>query len=130
MTRQRRLLLEYFSGHTDESISANDIIEELAKDQISKSAVYRNLSDLESEGKIRRVTQNAGREVYYQYADDEHCKEHLHLSCKKCGKTFHLCSEIADELIDNVLSREGFAVDKSVTVLYGMCRNCREQDRI
>ena len=29
MTRQRRLLLEYFSGHTDESISANDIIEEL-----------------------------------------------------------------------------------------------------
>ena len=44
LTRQRKRLLEYLSEHTDEQISARQIAEDLEADQISISAVYRNIS--------------------------------------------------------------------------------------
>ncbi len=50
LTRQRKRLLEYLSEHTDEQMSARQIADALATDEISVSAVYRNLSALEEEG--------------------------------------------------------------------------------
>ena len=52
LTRQRKRLLEYLSAHTDEQISARQIAEDLAADQISISAVYRNISALEDKGSL------------------------------------------------------------------------------
>ena len=54
LTRQRKRLLKYLSEHTDEQISARQIAEDLAADQISISAVYRNISALEEEGLLKR----------------------------------------------------------------------------
>lgn len=124
MTKQRKLLIEYLSGHTDESISANQIASELS-DKISKSAVYRNLADMESEGNLRRVADNNSREVIYQYVDKEKCGECLHLSCKKCGKTYHMNMKAADSLVNNVSKNERFMIDKEKTVLYGVCKDCQ-----
>ena len=87
MTKQRKTLLSYLSGHADEKLSARQIEADLKQEGISISAVYRNLSELEKEGKVRRVNQSGSREVFYQYTDSAHCKECLHLSCEKCGKT-------------------------------------------
>lgn len=125
MTKQRKLLNEYLQGRTDESISANQIAEALS-DKISKSAVYRNLSDMEAEGKLRRVTSEGSREVIYQYVDEEKCHNCLHLSCKKCGKTYHMKHLAAESLIDNVEANEEFVIDKEKTVLYGICKDCRK----
>lgn len=52
--RQRKRLLEYLSEHTDEQMSARQIADALATDEISVSAVYRNLSALEEEGLLKR----------------------------------------------------------------------------
>ena len=93
MTKQRKALLRYLSQHADETLSAKQIEAALSGEGISISAVYRNLSELEREGKIRRVNQSGSREVFYQYTDGAHCRECLHLSCEKCGKTYHMkCS--------------------------------------
>ena len=54
LTRQRKRLLEYLSEHTDEQMSARQIADALAADEISVSAVYRNLSALEEEGLLKR----------------------------------------------------------------------------
>ena len=67
LTRQRKRLLEYLSEHTDEQISARQIAEDLAADQISISAVYRNISALEEEGLLKRSVREGTREVFYQY---------------------------------------------------------------
>lgn len=125
MTKQRKLLLVYLSQHTDESISAGQIAEALA-DTISKSAVYRNLSALEAEGKIRRVVGGSSREAVYQYSDEHRCEGCLHLSCKKCGKTVHMQKQIADELVSTVAKSDHFSIDKSETVIYGICAACQK----
>ena len=125
MTRQRRALLNYLRVHTDEQLSAQEIAEALAEEAVSLSAVYRNLAELESEGKLRRSGRGEGRELSYQYIDAEECRNCLHLSCRSCGRTFHMEADSARQLLEAVRRSEDFTVDLGETVLYGICGRCR-----
>ena len=127
MTKQRKALLNYLSMHADERLSAKQLEDALKSEGISISAVYRNLSELEREGKVRRVNNSGSREVFYQYTDGAHCKDCLHLSCEKCGKTYHMNSAVARTLIENLAQSDEFTIDKANTVLYGVCGDCREK---
>ena len=126
MTRQRKTLLGYLSRHPDEALSAQAIAAALELAGVSLSAVYRNLAELEAEGQIRRASREGSREVYYQYTGSEACKDSLHLKCKKCGRTFHMDANGAEQLLGVVEKAEGFAVDKGDTVLYGVCELCQD----
>ncbi len=125
-TRQRRLLTEYLSQHPDEKLSVKQIAAALAGEGISLSAVYRNLSALENSGMVKKCGIKGGREVFYQYMDIQQCREHLHLSCKKCGKIFHLNTKDSDAFVNVIAGSEGFVVDKVKTIIYGTCRECQE----
>ncbi len=126
MTRQRKILLDYLQKHADETFSANQIVEALADENISQSAVYRNLAAMEQEGKLKRSAKAGSQELYYRYADAEACRGHLHLSCVRCGKTVHMEQEEADQLADSLARTEGFALNRSDTVLYGLCSDCQK----
>ena len=125
-TKQRDALVNYLEQHMHEPLSAGEIAEALAAQDISRSAVYRNLSALEQEGKVRRSTRSGSREATYRFAASEACRACLHLSCTKCGRTFHMNSLSAEDLIRDVDLAEGFAVDRAETVLYGVCSACRK----
>ena len=125
-TRQRKRLLEYLSVHTDEQMTARQISDALAADNISISAVYRNLSDLESDGLLKRSVREGAREAFYQYIAAEECKNSLHLSCRVCGKSIHLGNAEAERLLDSTLNSTGFQIDKTETILYGVCADCRK----
>ena len=86
VTKQRRQLLDYLSRHTDEQMTARQIADALTQENISLSAVYRNLSDLEADGLLKRSVREGTRDVFYQYIAAEECKNSLHLSCRVCGK--------------------------------------------
>ena len=126
MTKPRKRLLTYLHSHADETLSAAQISADLP--EISVSAVYRNLSALEQEGAVRKLTKTGSREVFYQYMDAEACRAHLHLSCKKCGQTFHMGAEETEALVRSVAALDKFAVDRSETVLYGICEKCQEEN--
>lgn len=126
VTRQRRLLLSCLGQHPDELLSARQIAEALEGESVSLSAVYRNLADLEAEGRIRRVHRGSDREICFQYLDSGDCRNCLHLSCTRCGRTFHMDADGAEQLIHTVAERDGFALDKRETVLYGLCDGCQE----
>ena len=125
ITKQRKLLLSFLENHVDSQLSTSQIANELKDDSISVSSVYRNLSDLELEGKVRRYVKAGNREAYYQYMASDKCKGCLHLSCKVCGRTFHMGTEGADLLVNTIAQTEGFSLDMSDTVLYGVCSACR-----
>ena len=125
-TRQRKRLLEYLSAHTDEQMTVRQIADALAADSISTSAVYRNLSDLEADGLLKRSVREGTREVFYQYIAAEECKESLHLSCRMCGKSIHLGDKETERLLDSTLKSTGFQIDKTETILYGVCADCRK----
>ncbi|MDO4566965.1 MAG: transcriptional repressor [Oscillospiraceae bacterium] len=124
-TRQRKALLNFLSGHPDELFSARQIAEALENEGISLSAVYRNLSELEAEGKLRRSGRGGAREVFYQYTDAEGCRECLHLSCTKCGRTLHMDGETARRLTEQLALKDGFELDRGESVLYGLCARCK-----
>ncbi len=125
-TQQRKILLEYLGNHKDESVSALNVVEYLAQYGVSKSAVYRNLSDLEKDGKIRRTAKPGERTANYQYVACEQCKGKIHISCIKCGKTAHISGNMADMITEGVKSEDDFIIDKQETVLYGICKDCKE----
>ena len=126
-TRQRKVLLAYLSEHPDELLSARQIADALADKKISLSAVYRNLAQLETEEKVRRSSKSGTREAYYQYLDAEGCKGALHMSCVKCGRTFHMTSGNAALFAKHLAQSEQFTLDAADTVLYGTCADCREE---
>ncbi len=125
VTKQRKTLLSYLEAHPDEQLSAKRIASDLAAYGISLSAVYRNLAALESEQKLRRCSKNGSRELYYQYTDAHSCRECLHLSCKQCGRTFHMDNEDAEILVRRVAENKGFSIDRADTMLYGVCESCQ-----
>ena len=123
-TRQRKLLLTFLSAHADQSLSARAIADALAVQGVSLSAVYRNLAALEAEGKVARVSVGGSRTVRFRYLAAEGCRAHLHLSCARCGKTIHMDIPATQRLVEAVKSETDFSVDRTVTVLYGLCGSC------
>ena len=125
-TKQRMLLMDFLSEHTDEILSTGQIAKELSGKGISTSAIYRNLAALEEEGRLKRSVKPGSQETYYRYIDGEHCRGHLHLSCLRCGKTVHVEETGTDALAHQLAKSEGFALDRTGTVLYGICADCQE----
>ena len=125
-TKQREVLIDFFESHHDQSFSAEEIINQLKNDAISISAVYRNLADLENDGKIRRVAKSGTHKAFYQFVDCDECKGHLHLTCTKCGKTEHLDDSNSHQIVKAVLQNSDFNLDSNSTVLYGICGKCRK----
>lgn len=125
-TEQRTTLLNFLTENPDKTFSAKEIALALAGKHIAKSSVYRNLAELESEGKIKRMSKAGSNESFYQFFDNSECKNHIHLSCTKCGKIFHLESEQTEKLVSQVEAAGGFEISKSETTLYGVCKECGE----
>ena len=128
MTRQRRGLLEFLKAHPDQAMSAMEVAAAMQDAPVSVSAVYRNLAALEAEGKVRRLARSGSREVFFQYTDAPECRNCFHLSCTRCGRTFHMHALGAERLARDVAQNDEFQLDRSETVLYGLCRDCRGAD--
>lgn len=127
MTNQRKTLLSFLESHRDEQLSVREISEALKTEGISQSAVYRNLSALEAEGKVHRLVKGGDRESFYQYLDCDECHGQLHFSCCRCGHTFHVSEQVADALSQALSFGEQFSLDREETVLYGVCGQCKKK---
>lgn len=125
-TKQRKILLDYFSRHSHEALSAKQIADALGEDQISVSAVYRNLAALDEDRQLKRISKAGSHEIFFQYTDLPACREKIHLSCKRCGKMFHMDASGAEQLVRTLAEKDGFSVDPTETVLYGICGACQK----
>ena len=116
-----------------ESLVVNNNIEitvlEIRGDQvkIGLSSIYRNLAALTKAGFILQTISQDSKEARYRYVSPETCGHRLHLTCLRCGKTFHMTQKLSDRLLTDILRVEDFAVDENQTTVYGLCRDCREQ---
>lgn len=126
-TQQRQILLDYFSSHLDECLSTTQIIDQIASEEISKSAIYRNLAALEKEGKLRRTSKTGDRKTYYYFIDHDECHDAIHISCIKCGKTAHLSRDTSNQLTQNLNKLDEFTIDNQETIIYGVCKECQNK---
>ena len=126
-TKQRRALLDFLKNHPDESFTAGEIIAAMEREGISASAVYRNLASQAASGAIRRMPREGKGGVGYRYVNAGACREHLHLSCIACGKTYHVPVALSASLVNEVARDTAFQVDRAGTVLYGVCAACQQK---
>ena len=127
-TKQRKALVDYLILHPDEPLSAKQIADATQADGVSLSAVYRNIAAMEAEGLLRPYVREGGHEVLYRFCGADACRQMLHLTCSRCGKTTHMNAPATDTLIGQVAQDAGFRVDRTATVLYGVCSTCSEND--
>ena len=116
--------MDYLSAHHDCNLTAEVIANDLKEYGVSRSAVYRNLNSLEEEGLIRRNKAVGSNAAVIMFTGADKCKDKIHISCIKCGKTCHLSSAAASGLVDTVSKTQGFTLDVGETVLYGVCGEC------
>ena len=128
-TKQRKTLADYLTSHRDQELTATEIARALRSEGISLSAVYRNLASLEEEGLVQRITRAGDRKIFFRFSGAEECREHIHLRCRKCGKTFHMDAGTTDLLDEKVAERCGFKMDRAETVINGVCGECERSDK-
>ena len=128
-TDQRKKILSFFSEHPHEVYSAKQLFDLLDDSHISISTIYRNLSELEKSGQISRCNKSGTREAFFKYTHLDVCRECIHLSCKKCGKIFHMDKVDSDELITKTAQNEQFFIEKTDSVLYGVCGSCQHSKK-
>lgn len=126
-TEQKKLLIDFFIGHKEESFTIEDVAAalEAKKAPIGKSTIYRLIPRLAEEGTLKKFSTDGRRGNFYQLLACEHRCEHLHMKCVGCGRLFHLSECVSKALLDEVKSSDGFSVDIEKTVLFGKCRDCR-----
>lgn len=124
-TRQREHLISFLEQHTDQQLSVREIAQSLCSQQVSLSAIYRNLSYLESEGLLRKSIKPGSREACYQYVGTSVCQSHLHMSCTRCGRALHVGTELTQQIARAMSESDGFELDISNSILYGVCQDCR-----
>ena len=128
-TEQRASILRYLESRHDACVTAAEIASALFP-SVSKSAVYRNLSDLESEGKVIRVLAAGDRAVSYRFQAGHACAGKIHISCVRCGKTEHVSPNAAASFERALRETDGFSLNKSECLLYGVCRTCRGAGKV
>lgn len=126
ITKQRKILQDYLSQHIDEELSAKKVAEDLSQQQVSLSAIYRNLAQMEKEQLVVQCHKEGSREFYFRYVAGADCQGSLHLSCKICNKILHISPEESSLLHSKILDEHGFAMDYTNTVFYGICKECRK----
>ncbi|NLI54823.1 MAG: Fur family transcriptional regulator [Clostridiales bacterium] len=134
-TKQRRMLLDFLNAHPDGGFSVEELYSGLCAanpgEQVpGKSTLYRLIAKLVSEGLVKRFPGEHGRQFSYQIVACASCgarDAHLHLKCTACGCLYHMDHAISERIMDEVLQRSDFSLDEKETVLFGVCRDCRQR---
>ncbi len=124
-TKQRNEILSYIEENGSRHITAADITEHFKSRGVAIGAatVYRNLDRLTADGFIRKYTSGDNTPACYQLAAKD-CHQHHHLRCLECGALIHLNCDLLDSLGEHIKEEHGFVLDKTKTVLYGLCSRC------
>jgi Fur family ferric uptake transcriptional regulator len=124
-TAQRRLILEVLEA-TEGHVTGSELVERCRRrdPDTTGSTVYRTLDVLEELGYVRHSHSAAGREEYHVLPE----REHAHLECRECGRTWEIEVRDAAQLLEPLERRFGFRADVGHLTLWGVCAQCSGGD--
>jgi len=126
MTEQKKVLFDFLRENCEHAYSVEEIVyklRETGKD-LPKSTVYRLISRLVEDGKVKRMSRGNTRTFVYQIIAGELCHSHLHLKCMSCGKIIHMGEAISSEMLGAIKKSNNFSVSESETIILGQCESC------
>ena len=129
-TAARSRILGFLKENKDRTVNANDILNRL-NDQgndVNITTIYRYLDKLTESGEVMKYTAENGTRAVFQYVGEkQHCEEHLHLQCVRCGAILHLDCDFMDEISEHVMNEHGFRIQCRNSIIYGECSRCLEK---
>ncbi len=126
-TKQKTAIMQCIEGMADKHFTIDSLCEALFKngETVGRTTVYRFVERLSNEGILRKFVMPQGESCCYQYVGEyNHCHEHFHLKCEKCGSLIHMDCDELDDLIAHIKSHHGFCLNPLKTIIYGICEGC------
>ncbi len=116
--------MEVLQGTTTHP-TANWVYTQIVDDfpNISLGTVYRNLSVLEEQGMIKKLSAGS---TYDRY--DANTEPHIHLACTKCGKLEDLHNELALNKLMESIAMLDVDIDNFELICYHKCKDCKQFD--
>ncbi len=129
LTKERAAIVEeVFSSH--EHFDADQLVSRLSRrtdgNSVSRSTIYRRLTELVEAGLLRKVARNHDREVYEH---DYGYPQHDHLICRKCGKLTEFQNDAVAKTLEDVADEHGFRMTGHRLEVYGTCAECSRPPR-
>lgn len=129
-TKQKEKIVQYLTAHEGEHVTAQELSRHLEENgsPVGTATIYRHLDALVTDGVLRKYTIDSRSCACYEYLPhNAACRRHFHLKCMECGKLYHVTCEHLDGIEAHIFEHHGFQIDQSKTVLYGVCKACREK---
>ncbi len=119
-SRQRESIIENLKCRTDHP-SAEMVYEDIKKiyPNISLATVYRNLSLLLEEARIRKIVTEDGILRF-----DYNVEPHDHFICRRCGNISDLHMLDTKSFKNSASKNLDGMVEECVMTFYGSCENC------
>lgn len=119
-TRQRKHLLELLQS-TKSHPNALWLYEHMLPlfPHLSLSTVYRNLSILESQGMIQRLSCGGSFDRY-----DADTSMHSHFHCRECGQLYDLNAGKAEQNALDLADSGSHRLEGCQVTFYGCCERC------
>ena len=105
-------------------VGAYDVLDTLARSHKAARppTVYRALDFLMAEGLIHKIE---SLNAYLGCGEAGHTHESQFLICRSCGTAEEIVDGALDAALDAATTRSGFAVERKVVEIAGMCRRCQ-----
>ena len=129
-TAARSRILGFLKENKDRTVNANDILNWLNNqgNDVNITTIYRYLDKLTESGEVMKyIAENGTRAVFQYVGEKQHCEEHLHLQCVRCGAILHLDCDFMDEISEHVMNEHGFRIQCRNSIIYGECSRCLEK---
>ena len=126
-TAGRQRLLDFLESNPDRQFTVEELCTEMDRqdgETSRKSTLYRHLSELCSDGTVRKYRSDTESAYVYQYVGQGDCRHHFHLKCVSCDTLVHLECAVSEELLSHISAHHGFEVDSGRSILYGLCKSC------
>jgi Fur family ferric uptake transcriptional regulator len=125
LTRQRRIILSIVET-ANKHLDASQILRRAAKfdPEIDRATVYRTLALLKRRGLVDELDlmHVRGEAHYYERRVD---RDHLHLTCLRCGEVREFESRLFDRLKRQVQQKCDFQIAVARLEIGGYCPKCR-----
>lgn len=101
--------------------TTKQIIDTLADKAISLATIYRNLTILVEEERVKKIRVASGLEVYETVKED-----HFHFMCKKCKNIIDFDKSIIKVTVEDESYLKDAEIGYHDVVFYGLCPNCKK----
>ncbi len=129
-TKTTDLIAQFIQSKMEHGFTAGELSAFLEEHgvHVNKTTVYRNLDKMTENGQLIKHKSMISDGFVYQSAEEEnHCAEHIHFQCCKCGAVMHLSDVKTTEYLKSLSEELGIQINLNLSSLNGICPKCREQ---